>query len=154
MGSSSASRRRAMMTKEHVTLLRSVRRRRRNDRGWQKTSRQSELVGLSFRFCIANKRRRKRRHARARYGFFFGFSTSSDDGVKCKRVLFFWGRSEGVVGTVADDKTGYYSELVGLAVAKSSFLFVSFARLWVSLRSSFSPRGDDDEEEKISYLMY
>ena len=25
--------------------------------------------------------------ARARYGFFFGFSTSSDDGVKCRDLL-------------------------------------------------------------------
>ena len=42
------------------------------------------LLLFSFVNRASKRERGKEEDARARYGFFFGFSTSSDDGVKCK----------------------------------------------------------------------
>ena len=61
----SVSRRRAMMMKNKEKVLRSFRRRRRNDRGRQKTTRcVSELIGLSVFVSRISERYKKKKKVR------------------------------------------------------------------------------------------
>ena len=116
-------------------LPRSFRRRLRNDLRQDKT----------FFIIIARRRETEQPRERKRTFFFFLYISSCTERTKTDELRYrcskvFRDRSEGVFGTIAEDKNlNSSSELIRLAVAKFfSFLFFSFVRLVTF--ACFSPR--------------